>query len=83
HEMEDWAIAKEEWLRQYLELPNGIPSWYTIERVLDVKDPKQFEKCFTEWMQEVTNIEKGTVVAIDGKLCEVQQAKVQVKRQFT
>jgi len=29
-EIEEWAIAKEEWLRQYLELPNGIPSWYTI-----------------------------------------------------
>ena len=30
-------------------------------------DLKQFEKCFSEWMKEVTNIEKGPVVAIDGK----------------
>ena len=47
-EIEEWAKAKEEWLRQYLELPNGIPSWYTMERVMDVIDPKQFEKCFVE-----------------------------------
>lgn len=66
-EIEEWAIAKEEWLRQYLELPNGIPSWYTIERVLDCIDPKQFEKCFTEWMKEITQFKEGDVVAIDGK----------------
>ncbi|MCC5909340.1 MAG: ISAs1 family transposase [Clostridiaceae bacterium] len=66
-EIEEWAMAKEEWLRKYLELPNGIPLWYTIARVLDVINPKQFEKCFTAWMQEVTAIKEGTVVAIDGK----------------
>jgi predicted transposase YbfD/YdcC len=65
--MEDWAIQREDWLRQHLKLPNGIPSWYMIERVLDVIDPKQFEKCFAEWMQEVTKSCKGGVVAIDGK----------------
>jgi len=34
--MEDWAIEHEDWLRKYLELPNGIPTWYTIERVFDI-----------------------------------------------
>ncbi len=67
HEMELWAREREEWLRKYLELPNGIPSQYTLERVCDVIDPKQFAKCFTEWMKDVTEISKGTIVAIDGK----------------
>lgn len=66
-DMEDWAIQNEEWLSQYLELPNGIPSWYTIERVFDVIDPKQFEKCFTGWVRQITKMKEGTVVAIDGK----------------
>lgn len=66
-DMEIWASEKEEWLRKYLELPHGIPSWSTIRRVFDAIDPKQFEKCFAEWMKEVTQISKGTVVAIDGK----------------
>jgi predicted transposase YbfD/YdcC len=66
-DIEDWAIENEDWLKQYIELPNGIPSWFTIERVFDVIDPKQFELCFVEWMREVTRMKEGTIVAIDGK----------------
>ena len=66
-DMEEWAEIREDWLRKYLELPNGIPSQYTIARVFDVIDPKQFEKCFVEWMKKVTQVKEGTVVAIDGK----------------
>ena len=66
-EIEVWARAREQWLRKYLELPNGIPSHYTCERVFDFIDPKQFAKCFTKWMQEVTQMSKGTIIAIDGK----------------
>ncbi len=66
-EIEIWARAREEWLRKYLALPNGIPSQYTYERVCDVIDPKQFAKCFTEWMKDVTEMSKGDIVAIDGK----------------
>jgi len=70
-DIEDWAIENEQWLRQYLELPNGIPSWHTIKRVFDIINPKQFEKCFVEWMKEVvqmgSGMKEGSVVAIDGK----------------
>lgn len=66
-DMEEWALEREDWLREQLELPNGIPSWYTIERTFDAIDPKQFEKLFVEWMKEITQTGAGTVVAIDGK----------------
>lgn len=66
-EIEIWAKEREEWLRKYLELPNGIPSQYTYERVCDFIDPKQFAKRFIGWMQEVTQMSKGTIIAIDGK----------------
>lgn len=66
-DMEAWAYEREDWLKKYLELPNGIPSCYTIERVFDTIDPKQFEKCFAEWMKEITTNTEGSVVAIDGK----------------
>jgi Transposase DDE domain. len=66
-DMEIWAIKREEWLRKYIELPNGIPSDSTIRRVFDFIDPKQFEKCFAEWMKEIVQVSKGAVVAIDGK----------------
>lgn len=66
-DMEAWAIERKDWLKKYLELPNGIPSCYTIERVFDTIDTKQFEKCFVEWMKEATQIQSGEIVAIDGK----------------
>lgn len=66
-EIELWAKAREEWLRKYLELPNGIPSQYTYERVFDAIDPKQFGRCFNGWMEEVTEKGKGTIIALDGK----------------
>lgn len=56
-------------------MPGGIPSQYTIERVCDVIDPKQFAKCFTEWMKDVTEMSKGTIVAIDGKTARGTAAK--------
>lgn len=73
-DMEEWAEGREEWLRKYLELRNGIPSQYTIARVFDVIDPKQFEKCFVEWMKEVTQVKEGSIVAIDGKsMCGTEE----------
>ena len=66
-EIEIWAEERQDWLSKYLELPNGIPSQYTYQRVFDVIDPKQFGRCFTQWMKDVTEVSKGTVVAIDGK----------------
>jgi predicted transposase YbfD/YdcC len=47
---------------------------------LDVIDPKQFEKCFVEWMQEVTQFKAGDVVAIDGKTMRGTADKINAKR---
>lgn len=66
-DMELWAQEREGWLRRHLELLNGIPSCDTIERVFDFIEPIQFEKCFAQWMKEITDVEDGGVVALDGK----------------
>ncbi len=39
-EIESFAKKKEKWLRQYLELPNGIPSHDTIQRVISILEPQ-------------------------------------------
>ncbi|MFO7953122.1 MAG: ISAs1 family transposase [Bacillota bacterium] len=67
-EIEIWAERRQDWLSKYLELPNGIPSQYTYQKVFDVIDPKQFGQCFTQWIKDVTEASKGTVVALDGKM---------------
>ncbi len=41
-QVEAFAIAREEWLRKFLTLPNGIPSHDTFERVNESIDPVQF-----------------------------------------
>lgn len=65
-----FGAAKEEWLGTFLELPNGIPSHDTFDRVFGLVDPDRLEACYGEWMAEVAKRYKGRklkVVAIDGK----------------
>jgi predicted transposase YbfD/YdcC len=65
-EIEEFGKGKEEWLKTILELPNGIPSHDTFGRVFARLDPVQFEACFLEWVQSLTESIEG-VIAIDGK----------------
>jgi predicted transposase YbfD/YdcC len=55
-------------LKQFMELKNGIPSHDTIRRVFMLLNPKSFEKCFSKWAESIKN--EGVmerVIAIDGK----------------
>jgi len=55
-------------LKQFLELKNGIPSHDTINRVFQAVNPQIFERCFVSWAQGLKDdkiLEK--VIAIDGK----------------
>jgi predicted transposase YbfD/YdcC len=65
--IEDFGHEREEWLKHFLELPEGIPSHDTFNRVLCLVDPVQFQACFLSWMQAVADTTAGEVVAIDGK----------------
>ena len=62
-----WARHNENWLRKYLELPNGIPSTITIWRMFNAINPEQFEKCFAAWMKKVVDLAEKDIVSIDGK----------------
>ena len=67
---EDIALygrSKLDWLRQFLALPNGIPSHDTFRRVFMLIDPHAFETCFTAWVRGITLLGEQEVVAIDGK----------------
>lgn len=66
-EMEEWGKAKESWLSGFLALPHGIPSHDTFLRVFSLLSPQQFSIAFIAWMQEITTLTEGAVVAIDGK----------------
>lgn len=66
-QVESFAETHEEWLKKYIELPNGIPSHDTFERVFDRIDPKQFAKAFNAWTNDIADRSNQAVVAIDGK----------------
>jgi predicted transposase YbfD/YdcC len=47
-EVEEFGRSKETWLRQFLELPCGIPSHDTFRRVFSLLDGRQFQERFAE-----------------------------------
>ena len=61
-----WAEEREEWLKRYLRLENGIPSHDTINRIFRILDPKKFEQAFRTWISGVVGVLRENI-AIDGK----------------
>ncbi len=66
-EIERFGKSKERWFKQFLSLPNGIPSHDTFGRVFAALDSETFMTCFSNWISAVGEVTKGSVVAIDGK----------------
>lgn len=66
-EVEEFGESKEAWLKQYLELPAGIPSHDTFARVFRLVDGQAFQERFLGWVEETFSIPRGQVIAVDGK----------------
>jgi hypothetical protein len=66
-EMEEWGKANIDWLRSFLELPNGIPSHDTFGDVFASLDTTEFKRCFISWVNAIRTMTDGEVIAIDGK----------------
>jgi predicted transposase YbfD/YdcC len=71
----DFGLARIEWFKTILELPNDIPSHDTFNRVFARIDPEQFQAGFLSWMKAVSEIIGGQVIAIDGKVLRRSQDK--------
>jgi predicted transposase YbfD/YdcC len=65
-EIADWARHHEDFLRTFLELPNGIPSHDTYNRVLAAVRPEALQAILIPWLQQRRGI-AGDWVHIDGK----------------
>jgi predicted transposase YbfD/YdcC len=66
-EIETFGRKRHDWLKRFLELPHGIPSHDTFERVFDRLQPQAFQACFREWVRAVSDTLRIKHVAIDGK----------------
>ena len=78
---EDWVSitrfgkARFNWLSQFLDLTNGIPSHDTFNRVFAILDTAVFVECFIDWAEHLAEKAKKTV-AIDGKSLRATKNKV-------
>ena len=66
-EIEEYARNNEDWLRSFLELPNGVPSHDTFGRVFARLDPEALGECLGNWIAQVSATLEIRHVAIDGK----------------
>ncbi|MFV0277588.1 MAG: ISAs1 family transposase [Parahaliea sp.] len=68
---DDWngiellAHEREDWFRQYLQLPGGVPSHDTFNRLFSLLDPGQFRGLFTTWVQDVPLVPHASATAIE------------------
>ena len=66
----DFALWNEEYLRQYIELKNGVPSHDTIQRVMEMMRPENLQQLQRKW-QELLDSNEGEklkkIICVDGK----------------
>jgi predicted transposase YbfD/YdcC len=67
NDMQDFGEAKEDWFKNFLPLPSGIPSHDTFNRVFAAIDSDQFMECFMQWTQSLRAVVHQEIVALDGK----------------
>lgn len=86
-EIAEFALSRVDWLREFLELPHGIPSHDTFGRVFSLLDASVFEECFTGWAHSLPVLTEGQlrreVIAIDGKTSRGSHNRRKVKTRST
>jgi predicted transposase YbfD/YdcC len=62
-----FAKSRRAWFKRFLELPGGVPSHDTFERVFTALDPRAFERCCLSWLRAAADVVGVGHIAIDGK----------------
>ena len=63
----EFAEAKLDWLKTFLELPNGVPSHDTFGRVFSLLDAGVFEECFLLSISSLSIDLQNEIISIDIK----------------
>ena len=70
-EIESFAKKKEKWLKKYLELPNGVPSHDTIQRVISILNPHTLYSDTINYLINkinlITSNDTRDILSMDGK----------------
>lgn len=68
NDIEDFGESNQSWLKEFLELSNGIPSHDTFARVFARINPMVFQDCFVKIMKSWMEQTEGELIALDGKM---------------
>lgn len=63
----EYGRSKLDWFKEFLQMPNGIPSHDTFGRLFARINPEGFRNFFTGWVRDLSQSLMGKTVAIDGK----------------
>ena len=64
--IEQFVKSKEDWFASFLDLPNGIPSNYTISHFFAALDHRHFNELFSSWSESISHKIKKQI-CVDGK----------------
>ena len=77
-EIADFALWNKDYLKQYIELKNGVPSHDTIQRVMGMIRPENLQQLQIKW-QELMDSNEGEklkkIICIDGKTMRSNKRK--------
>ena len=65
--MTHWARQHQQWLAQFLDLSNGLPSHDLLNNLFRRLKPAEFERCLLSWLAALHDGSLGKLIAIDGK----------------
>lgn len=65
--IEAFGEEKLDWLRKFFSYVHGTPSHDVLGKLFSKLDTAVFNKCFTQWVDNISELSEGEVVAIDGK----------------
>lgn len=69
-EMEAFAECHEDFLKQYIDLENGVPSHDTLQRVMGNINPQHLQNLYAKWNEMLSTGEGEKlkkIICIDGK----------------
>lgn len=62
-----FARRRQAWFERFLDLPNGVPSHHTFERVFARLDPHALQQALVGWLHSISETVGVRHIAIDGK----------------
>lgn len=66
-EIEDFGLDQLDWLQTYFPYESGVPSSYTLNRVISLLDHRELSLHFSRWISSWVDLPDSTLINLDGK----------------